>query len=93
MILTALIVMIASLLAQHLGLTDAVSKILTKILKCPRCLSFWAVLAVLLWLRCNLIIAMGLSILMAYLSVWIGMLLVLASKLYDRLWQKNEKNN
>ena len=93
MIWIALIVMIASLFAQHLGLTDAVSKVLTKILKCPRCLSFWAVLAVLLWLRCNLIIAIGLSILMAYLSVWTGLLLVLASKLYDRLWQKNETKN
>lgn len=87
----ALIVMMTAVMAQHLGLSDAVAKVLSKILSCPRCLSFWSVLFVLVILGCNLIIAMGLSVLMAYLSIWIGLLLGKLNDLYEKLWQRKEK--
>lgn len=92
MIVTALIVMIVAVLAQHLGLTDAVASVTSKILRCPRCLSFWTVLFVLVILGCDLFIAIGLSVIMAYLSIWCGPLLIILNNLYDRLWQKVRKD-
>lgn len=90
MVVIALIVMMTAVMAQHLGLSDAVAKVVSKVLKCPRCLSFWTVLFVLVMLGCDLIIAMGLSVLMAYLSIWIGLLLGKLNYLYDKLWRRKE---
>lgn len=90
MVKTALIVMMAATLAQHLGLSEAVAKVVSKILKCPRCLSFWTVLFVLVILDHDPVIAVGLSILMAYLSIWSGLLLIKLNDLYERLWQKQK---
>ena len=91
MVVTALIVMMTAVVAQHLGLSDAVAKVISKILKCPRCLSFWTVLFVLVILGCDLFVAIGLSVLMAYLSIWSGLLLMMLNDLYDRLWQRVRK--
>lgn len=88
MLLTALIVMVAAVLAHHLGLSDAVAGVASKILKCPKCLTFWTVLVTLFILRCNLLITIGLSVVMAYLSAWLGLLLNLLNQLYDKIWQK-----
>lgn len=90
MVVIALIVMMTAVMAQHLGLSDAVAKVVSKVLKCPRCLSFWTVLFVLVMLGSDLIIAMGLSVLMAYLSIWIGLLLGKLNDLYDKLWRRKE---
>lgn len=91
MLATALIVMIVAVLVQHLGLSEAIAKVVSKILKCPRCLSFWTVLFALLVLGCDIVIAVGLSVLMAYLSIWIGLPLGMLNDLYERLWQKRRK--
>jgi hypothetical protein len=90
MVTIALIVMISAILAHHLGLTEAIGNVLMKILKCPRCLTFWTILFTLLVLGCDAFIAMGLSILMAYLSIWIGLPLRMLNELYDKLWQKRK---
>lgn len=87
MLLTALIAMFAATLAHHLGLSEAVAKVISKILKCPRCLTFWSVLFVLFVYGCNILIAIGLSLLMAYCSIWTELLLGALNKLYERLWQ------
>ena len=91
MLLTALIAMLAATMAHHLGLSEAVAKVISKILKCPRCLTFWFVLFVLFACGCNILIAIGLSILMAYLSIWIGLPLGVLNDLYERLWQRRRK--
>ena len=91
MLLTALIAMLVATLAHHLGLSEAVAKVISKILKCPRCLTFWFVLFVLFACGCNILIAIGLSILMAYLSIWIGLPLGMLNDLYERLWQRRRK--
>lgn len=88
MLLTALIVMSVTVLAQHLGLSDAVANVVSKILKCPKCLTFWTVLFVLIVIGCDPFLAMGLSVLMAYLSAWCGLLLYLLNQLYDWIWQR-----
>lgn len=88
MVTTALIVMMTAVLAHHLGLPEAIAAVVTKVMKCPRCLSFWTVLFVLVILGYNLFIAVGLSVLMSYLSIWSGLLLSLLNDLYDMLWQR-----
>lgn len=91
MVKTALIVMMVAVLAQHLGLSEAIAAVVSKVMKCPRCLSFWTVLFVLVILGCDLFIAVGLSILMAYLSIWSGLLLMMLNDLYETLWQRLKK--
>lgn len=93
MILTALIVMVAAVLAHHLGLSDAVAGVASKILKCPKCLTFWTVLVTLLMLKYNILIAIGLSVVMAYLSAWFGLLLNLLNQLYDKIWQRTNRQD
>ena len=93
MVKTALMVMMAAVLAHHLGLSEAVAKVVSKILKCPRCLSFWTVLFVLVILGNDPVFAVALSILMAYLSIWSGLLLIWLNDLYERIWQKTRKGS
>lgn len=88
MLLTALIAMLVATLAHHLGLSEAVAKVISNILKCPRCLSFWIVLFVIFMYGCNILIAIGLSLLMAYCSIWAELLLGTLNRLYEKLWQR-----
>lgn len=88
MVATALIVMVTAVVAQHLGLSDAIAKVLGKILRCPRCLSFWTVLFVLTYLGNDVIPAIGLSLAMAYLSEWVAIPLKMLNDIFDYLWQK-----
>ena len=37
--------MTAATLIQHLGLSEAVAQVLSKVASCPQCLTFWSVLA------------------------------------------------
>lgn len=89
LIWTALSVMMASVLIVNLGLGEAISKVSGKILNCPTCLSFWASLVALLHVGSDPVIAVVLSILMAYLSNFFGIILLIMNKIYDRLWQRN----
>lgn len=88
MMLIALIVMMLATLAHHLGLPETVARIGLKIAKCPKCLSFWFALLVLVLVRCNVFIAIGLSLIVAYLSFWFGLLLGWLNRKYDKLWQR-----
>lgn len=90
MLATALIAMAMAILAHHLGLSEAISKVISKVLKCPRCLSFWTVLFVLALQGYDLLFAIGLSLLMAYLAIWSELLLGFLNQLYEKLWQKRK---
>jgi hypothetical protein len=90
MLATALIAMTMAILAHHLGLSEAISKVISKVLKCPRCLSFWTVLFVLALQGYDLLFAIGLSLLMAYLAIWSELLLGLLNQLYEKLWVKRK---
>lgn len=92
MIVVAIAVMVGCTIAVHLGLTQAVCRVVGKVCQCHRCLSFWAVLIVLAIAGTNIIIAAVLSIVLSYLSNWFAMLLVWLNEMYDRVWQKlNQK--
>lgn len=92
MIVIAIAVMIGCTIAVHLGLPQAVCRVVGKVCQCHRCLSFWAVLIVLAIAGTNIIIAAVLSIALSYLSNWFAMLLAWLNEMYDRVWQKvNQK--
>lgn len=91
MVWIALTAAFAALLAQHLGLAEELASLVVKVAKCPKCTTFWATLATLIYSGCNMIAAVALSLLMAYLSFWAGFLLIGAQRLYDWLWQKINK--
>lgn len=91
MVWIAIVAMIGACLAQHLGLSEAIAQIVLKVARCSKCLSFWCVLFVLIVYDCSIITALLLSILMAYLSHYFSLLLMVLNKLYDWLWQKGNK--
>ena len=91
MMTIALIAMMLATLAHHLGLPEAIARVGLKVAKCPKCLSFWIALLVLVLVECNVFIAVGLSLIAAYLSFWFGLLLGVLNRKYDELWQKLQR--
>ena len=93
MIGIALIVMAVASLMHHLGLSEAIADVVSKIAGCSKCLTFWSVLAVLILSGCNILIAVAAAIVMAYLSHWFGFVLILCNRLYDRVWKSLQRKN
>lgn len=87
----AIVLMMVATVAVHLGLPQAIAKVLVKVFGCHKCLTFWTTLIVMQLCGYSLIIALPLSFLSAYLSNWFALLLVLLNKLYDKLWQRVNK--
>lgn len=75
-------------LSVHLGLAAELSKVLHKILNCPKCLTFWTTAVAMYCLDCPIVLTISVPLVSAYLSHWFGLLLV---KL-NWLWQ-NVNNN
>lgn len=88
MIMTALAVMVFATTAQHLGLTEAVAGVLSKIAECHMCCTFWCTLCVLLLCGADPIVSAGLSLMMAYLSHWFALFLELMNHFYERVWER-----
>lgn len=84
----ALISMMTGVLMQHLGLSEAISETIGKIAKCHQCCSFWLTLSSLIYFGYEPFASLALSMLMAYLSNYFGMALILMNKIYSRLWEK-----
>ena len=78
-------------LAVHLGLPEAIAEVVTKVAKCEKCACFWITAAALWYSGADLIVIAALSILAAYLSHWIGLLLIVMQKIFTRLWQRVNK--
>lgn len=91
MFITALITTFIAIIAHHLGLTEEVAKLISKIAKCPKCTTFWLTLCVMLYCGEIVIVAVAIAILMAYLSNWCIFVLIGAQKFYDWLWRKLNK--
>lgn len=93
MITTALLALISATLIQHLGLAEAVSKVIIKITSCNQCFVFWSALAALFYQGCDPIGAVVLSILSAYLSNWFILLLLQLQRLFTHLYGKEKDNH
>lgn len=91
-LLIAIAVMMAATVATHLGLSQAISQVISKVCKCHKCLSFWTTLLVLLLIGCNVVVAAMLSLLMSYVSNWFGLFLIWLNDKYGKLWLRlNQK--
>lgn len=84
----ALICMVVGVTAHHLGLAEEVAEVVKKIAACPKCCTFWLSLFVLMYNGCDLFVSAALSMFVAYLSFYFGLILILLQKLYDWIWQK-----
>ena len=92
MIWIALAVMIVAGLAHHLGLPQAIASVVAKVARCSKCLTFWATFIVLLIVGSGLLFAVMLSVLTAYLSHYWGLVMMLLNDLYNKLWERVNKN-
>lgn len=90
-VLTAVAVMVAATLAQHLGLTQAISRIISKIAGCNMCCTFWACLLVLILSDVKPHEAALLSIFSAYASHWFVFVLMFFQLIYDKIWQRMKR--
>lgn len=87
----ATLAMVSAVLIVNLGLGEAIAQVSGKILQCPTCLTFWGALAALLYHGADIVVAVSLSILAAYLSNFAGIILMVLNKWYERLWQRNSR--
>lgn len=91
MVLIALAVMVVATIAQHLGLTEAVTRILSRIARCPKCCTFWLVMVVLIYEGYDPLLTAFTALISAYLSLWFAVVLYQISIFYNRLWQRVRK--
>jgi hypothetical protein len=90
----AIFVMVSAVVLQHLGLVEAIAKVISKIAKCHICVSFWSTLVALLSLfHCDIVHAVLLSALMAYLSNFMVFILIGGQSLYNVIdkWLRRKK--
>lgn len=83
LVLTSIVLMVSVTLIHHLGLAQAIAEVVDKVLSCSQCLTFWSVLAGLLYIGQDIITAMFFAITMAYLSNWFGLLLLYLQRIFN----------
>ena len=91
MIVIASIAMFAGIMAHHLGLTETAARIVLKISRCVKCVSFWVVFFTLLLSRIHPLAAIGASLLCAYIAIWVELILFSLTKIYNSLWERLNK--
>ena len=91
MILEAAMVLTCSVLFIGMGLSGEIQRIVGiswRILNCPKCLTFWSTLAVLLLGRHQVLPSVAVSFLASYAAMWLTLVLDAASVKYNRLYEK-----
>lgn len=91
LLLTSIVLMVSVNLIHHLGLAQAIAEVVGKILGCSQCLTFWSVMAGLIYLGQDVIIATFLAITMAYLSNWFGLLLLYLQRKFTILYERERE--
>jgi len=83
--------MFAFTAANHLGLIAKVEEIAGRslpVLNCPRCASFWGSFVFLLVTRQNIIGAAAMSFLVAYLAIWLELVMCIVDFYYAKVYEK-----
>ena len=86
---------VSSVLFIGMGLSGEIQRILGfswRILNCPKCLTFWCVLAVLLIGRNPVLHAVAVSFLCSYAAMWLTLALDAAAVKYNYLYGKITEN-
>lgn len=86
-------IMFSCVMANYLGLVNAVEQIINRplpIINCPKCFTFWSVLAYMIWNIgfSDIPKSIAVSFLFSYLSVWLQLLFGLIDKLFDKIYGK-----
>ncbi len=89
-LLTSMLLMVSVNIIHHLGLAQAISEVMNKILGCSQCLTFWSVVAGLTYLGQDIITAVFLAITMAYLSNWFGLILLYLQRKFTTLYEREK---
>lgn len=74
----------------HLGLGDAICKIIRYnfiLFRCPKCLSFWSVLCYLLLFNQSVIVSLCIAFICAYMAIWIDLLLTIIANWYEEIYE------
>ena len=87
-------VTLAAVLANHMGLIEAIEGVIKHklpIINCSRCLTFWSVLICLVCCRTtstHWTITVATSFLAAYAATWLELLFGIIDKQYDKIYKK-----
>lgn len=87
-VLIAIATMIAATLAQHLGLAEAMARVVDKVASCPLCFTFWTTMTTLLYLGYDVYVSALAAIVAAYLSNWFVLLLLIVQRKFTQLYEK-----
>ena len=85
---------LVAVLANHMGLIDAVEKVIRHklpIINCSRCLTFWSVLICFVCCRTTAThwtIIVATSFFAAYAATWLELLFGIIDKQYERIYKK-----
>lgn len=96
-VLNALMITFSATAINHLGLVAAVEKVIARplpVINCPKCLSFWATLTYGCSVCCDSIAALpsalphlfALSLLCAWLAVWLDLAMGIIDHLYIKVY-------
>ena len=87
-------IMFSCVMAIHMGLMDAVLKVLRiqdrniPIIRCPKCLTFHAVLWYLVSTGANVILAVATAFLASYIAIWFDLFLGLMDVWYEDIYNR-----
>ena len=76
---------------NHLGLVKAIEDIAQrelKVVNCPKCLSFWGVLAYTIITSRKLIPSLAISFLASYIAIWIELFEGVIDNIYNKVYDK-----
>lgn len=93
MIRIALTVAAVMSLASHLGLLDEMSRMTSKIVSCPKCMTFWSCILLFLLSREDPAVALALSFAASYSSLWMSIPLKMLNDFYIAIWQRLKRKN
>ena len=89
------LVTISAVLFVQMGLSSAIQEILhlrSKIASCPKCASFWSVLAYCLLTRQRPIVSVATSFICAYVAQWLALLYDALAVLYNSAYEAITKD-
>lgn len=83
-------IMMSCVMANHLGLIEAIEKSINHkipILNCPKCASFWLTLAYCVLITKDVIMSFAISFLMAMVALFFDIILGLIDNLYYKVYE------
>ena len=87
----ALLITVSAVLFVQMGLSEAIQDVLSfksKVLSCPRCCTFWSVLAWSLLHRNAVVPSVAASFICSYLSLWLALLYDAVAVIYNKAYGK-----